>query len=131
MICLGGEVHQSVRSLVTNYTKENTRPKRRFEEWTGDKLAEMLLAGLLRELDQQGSSSSAPNLPGRKNDSLKQKKPQIDNADLKHLTGVMKGVAKMLTSLKDITLNYSELSASTIYGYMDSTHFLGMNLKSG
>ena len=85
---------------------------------------------LLRELDQQASPPSQ-NLPGRKNDSLKQNKPNIDNSDLKHLTGVMKGLAKILTSLKDVTLNYSEISASSIYGYSDSTHFLGMNLKSG
>ncbi len=85
---------------------------------------------LLRELDQQ-SSSNPPNLPGRKNDTLKQKKPQIDYSDQVHLTGIMKGVARILTSIKDVTLNYSEVSASSIYGYTDSTHFLGMNLKSG
>ena len=84
---------------------------------------------LLRELDQQ-SMHPPPNLPGKKTDSLNPKKPQIDNADLKHLTGLMKGVARILTSVKDITVNYSELSASSIYGYTDSTHFLGMNLKS-
>lgn len=49
VICLGGEVHQSVRSLVTNFTKRETTRKVRFEEWTGDTLAEMMLGGLLRE----------------------------------------------------------------------------------
>ncbi len=49
VLCLGGEVHQSARSLVTNYTKQHTKPKRRYEEWTGDTLAEMLMSGLLRE----------------------------------------------------------------------------------
>jgi cell surface protein SprA len=85
---------------------------------------------LLRELDQQ-AKGPPPNLPGRKNDSLKQKlPPPPDNSDLKHLKGVMKGIAKILTSVKDITFNYSELSASSIYGYTDSTHFLGEDLKS-
>ena len=72
-----------------------------------------------------------PALPGKTNDSLKQKKPQPEYADTKHLTGVLKGLAKILTSVKDISINYSEISASSIYGYTDSTHFLGMNLKSG
>jgi cell surface protein SprA len=84
---------------------------------------------LLRELDQQSSSSTA-NLPGKKNDSLKQKNPQPDYGDQQHLQGFMKALAKIITSVKDVTVNYSEVSASTIYGYMDSTHFLGMDLKS-
>ncbi len=85
---------------------------------------------LLRELDQQAANAPPPNLPGKKNDSLKQKTPQIDMGEKYHLTGFMKGIAKILTSVKDISINYSEISASSIYGYMDSTHFLGMNLKS-
>ena len=87
---------------------------------------------LLRELDQQGSSPPPPasNLPGKKGDSLSQKKPPIDYSDLTHLTGIGKGLAKILTSVKDITINYSEISASSIYGYTDSTHFLGQDLKS-
>ena len=85
---------------------------------------------LLRELDQQ-ASPLPPNLPGRKNDSLKQKNQAVDYGDRKHLKGFAKGLFKILTSVKDVTFNYSELSASSIYGYMDSTHVLGMDLKSG
>jgi len=85
---------------------------------------------LLRELDQSSGKSPPNNLPGRKQDSLQQKKPVQDESDLTHLTGFMKGVARILTSLKDVSVNYSEVSASSIYGYMDSTQFLGMNLKS-
>src|SRR5450432_1858718 len=84
---------------------------------------------LLRELDQQGSSPT-PNLPGKKNDSLNQKNPQPDNSDQPHLKGIMKALAKIITSVKDVSINYSEISASTIYGYKDSTHVLGMDLKS-
>ncbi len=85
---------------------------------------------LLRELDQQ-SGPSPPGLPGKKNDSLSQKKPPpVENPDQKHLTGVMKGIARILTSVKDITINYSEQSASSIYGYTDTAHFLGQDLKS-
>jgi cell surface protein SprA len=84
---------------------------------------------LLRELDQQ-SSPPPPNLPGQKNDSLNRKNPQRDASDQKHLTGVMKAFAKILTSVKDITINFSEVSASTIYGYTDSSKFLGMDWKT-
>jgi cell surface protein SprA len=85
---------------------------------------------LLRDLDQGAANAPPPNLPGKKQDSLKPKKPPVDYSNSYHLTGVLKGLAKILTSVKDININYSELSASTIYGYMDSTHFLGMDLKS-
>ena len=60
---------------------------------------------LLRELDQQ-SSSNPPNLPGRKNDTLKQKRPVVDNSDQVHLKGIMKVIAKLLTSVKDINVQF-------------------------
>jgi cell surface protein SprA len=84
---------------------------------------------LLRELDQQ-AQPPPPNLPGKKTDSLNQKKAPVDYTDGKHLTGIMKGLAKILTSVKDVTVNFSEVSASSIYGYTDSSHFLGQDLKS-
>jgi hypothetical protein len=49
VLCIGGEIHESARSLVTAFTKKNTKPKVAFEEWNGDKIAEMLLTGVLRE----------------------------------------------------------------------------------
>ncbi len=39
-----------------------------------------------------------PTLPGKKNDSLNQKNPQPDNTDQAHLKGVMKALARILTS---------------------------------
>ena len=49
---------------------------------------------LLRELDQQ-AQPPPPNLPGKKTDSLKQKKAPVDYTDAKHLSGIMKGLAKI------------------------------------
>jgi hypothetical protein len=49
VLCLGGDVHESARSLVTQFTKKKTKGKITFEEWNGDKIAELLLTGLLRE----------------------------------------------------------------------------------
>ncbi len=49
VLCLGGDVHESARSLVTAFTKRHTKGKISFEEWNGDKIAELLLTGVLRE----------------------------------------------------------------------------------
>ncbi|HEY4336542.1 MAG TPA: cell surface protein SprA [Puia sp.] len=46
------------------------------------------------------------------------------------LTGVPKALAKLITSLKHITINYSDNSSSTIYGFLDSTRALGMDFRS-
>ncbi|MEI9996395.1 MAG: hypothetical protein WDM91_17490 [Rhizomicrobium sp.] len=49
VLCFGGDVHESARSLVTQFTKRHTKGKVSFEEWNGDKIAELLLTGVLRE----------------------------------------------------------------------------------
>lgn len=49
VICVGGEVKETVRDLLTGYTKRNTTEKLCFEEWNGDVLATHLLEGVLRE----------------------------------------------------------------------------------
>jgi cell surface protein SprA len=81
---------------------------------------------LLRGLDQP---------PGRTNarggaDTSRNKRPAAAPQPSSTLTGVPKVLAKLLTSLKHITLNYADNSGSTIYGFLDSTHVLGMNLHS-
>jgi hypothetical protein len=50
VICLvvGGIVQQAVRPLVTSFTKRRRRNVS-FQEWNGDRIAELLLAGPLRE----------------------------------------------------------------------------------
>jgi cell surface protein SprA len=81
---------------------------------------------LLKALDQ------APPRPGEaKNaqDSARNKK----ESDQKHayaLTGVPKAFARILTSLKHVTFNYSDNSSSVISGFLDSTKVLGMDLRS-
>jgi hypothetical protein len=49
VLCFGGDIHESARSLVTQFTKRHTKGKISFEEWNGDKIAELLLTGILRE----------------------------------------------------------------------------------
>jgi hypothetical protein len=51
VICLvvGGEIQEQVRAAVTGYINQNQTDRISFDEWNGDKLAEMLLSGVLRE----------------------------------------------------------------------------------
>lgn len=51
VICLvfGGDMQEQVRANVTGYIKKNTTRKISFDEWNGDKLAGLLLQGILRE----------------------------------------------------------------------------------
>jgi hypothetical protein len=48
-LCFGGDVQEQVRAHVSGYTRSNTTRKISFDEWNGDKLAELLLSGILRE----------------------------------------------------------------------------------
>lgn len=46
------------------------------------------------------------------------------------LSPAVKVVGRIFTAMKRISLNYSENSATTVYGYTDSTRNLGMNFRS-
>jgi hypothetical protein len=48
-LCFGGDVQEAVRPLVTGYTRKNTKRKISFDEWNGDRIADLLLQGILRE----------------------------------------------------------------------------------
>jgi len=83
---------------------------------------------LLKSLDQGAKTPPKSPLPpgkdtARNKGNLAQQKPPPT------LTGVPKGIARLLTSLKHINVNYSDNSSSMIYGFMDSTRALGMNLR--
>lgn len=51
VICLvfGGDMQEQVRSTVNGYIERNSSEKISFDEWNGDKLAGLLLQGILRE----------------------------------------------------------------------------------
>jgi hypothetical protein len=51
VICLvfGGDMQEQVRGAVNGYIKKNSTKKISFDEWNGDKLAGLLLQGILRE----------------------------------------------------------------------------------
>ncbi len=81
---------------------------------------------LLKGLDG-GQNRSQPN--GRQ-DTARGRRPAAPPPPASTLTGFPKAIAKILTSLKRITLNYSDNSSSAIYGFLDSTQVLGMDLRT-
>lgn len=48
-IVVGGIIQQAVQPLVTGYTKRHASTRVSFQQWNGDRIAELLLDGLLRE----------------------------------------------------------------------------------
>ncbi|MDP4214790.1 MAG: cell surface protein SprA [Bacteroidota bacterium] len=80
---------------------------------------------LLRPLDQ--APASARNQAGARNaqDSARRRQAERETHEL---SGVPRALAKMLTSLKHVTFNYADNSSSAIYGFLDSTRVLGMDL---
>lgn len=51
VICLafGGDVHEQVRAALTGYIDSNATERITFDEWNGDKIAGLILKGILRE----------------------------------------------------------------------------------
>ncbi len=51
VICLvfGGDMQEQVRDDVAGYTKQNSNERISFDEWNGDRLAGLLMQGILRE----------------------------------------------------------------------------------
>lgn len=51
VVCMvfGGDMQEQVRSAVAGYIQQNSTDKISFDEWNGDKLAGLLLEGVLRE----------------------------------------------------------------------------------
>lgn len=48
-ICLGGYVQEQVQDAIRGYIRENTSDRISFDEWNGDRIAGLLLQGVLRE----------------------------------------------------------------------------------
>ncbi|MBS1933158.1 MAG: cell surface protein SprA, partial [Bacteroidetes bacterium] len=81
-----------------------------------------------RNTQQKPAPQNQPNLAKNKTDSLNKKKK--DPNELPQLNPLVKFVGHLITSVKRISINYSENSSSMIYGYMDSTKLLGMDPKT-
>lgn len=48
-LCFGGDMQEQVRESVTGFIKKHSTEHISFEEWNGDKIAGLLLEGVLRE----------------------------------------------------------------------------------
>lgn len=48
-ICMGGEMLEPVRENWTSFVRKNTKSNMSFREWNGDRLANMLLGGVLKQ----------------------------------------------------------------------------------
>ncbi len=58
VICLGGEIHEGVREYVNGYIETHERDGLTIKIWNGDKLAALLLTGVLAENTLPDSSRS-------------------------------------------------------------------------
>ena len=87
---------------------------------------------LLRDLEQSPTSGKPPPVSNKKaTDTARNKKQAEEPEEHYQLKGMAKFLVRLITMLKDVNITYSENSSSSIFGYMDSTQILGMNLKSG
>ncbi|MGB8195343.1 MAG: cell surface protein SprA, partial [Chitinophagaceae bacterium] len=82
----------------------------------------------LRALDQDAPAQT-DTTKRKVTDSTKRRK-RDPNAPVE-LSGFVKAVGRVLTSVKRMSINYTENSTTTIYGYTDSTQLIGTNLRTG
>jgi cell surface protein SprA len=94
----------------------------------------------LRAIDMQPKNAAQSgqnknvqnNIPKNKSDTARNKSQQLKNPnELPEVNGILKVLGRIITSVKRVNINYSENSASTIYGYTDSTRAMGLDLKNG
>lgn len=86
-ICLtfGGAIDEQVRAEVTGYMTRNTTPKISFEEWNGDRLAQVILDGILRE----------ELLPASQRSHLRKAVAMVEDPDiaLDHFQSLLRAIA--------------------------------------
>jgi cell surface protein SprA len=80
----------------------------------------------LRALEDE----AVPGEPAANNTDSAGKKAIRDRNDAVRMGGALKFVGRLITSLKRMTITYSENASASIYGYTDSSRILGMNFKS-
>jgi cell surface protein SprA len=120
----------SLLALSLGNTLQNSQQKQISGEFDFGRLYSK--AKILRQLQFQPTltNSKKPNQTNNKTDSAKNKSQNIQQNTAQYNV-FLKVFVRLLTAVKHINISYSENSSSTIYGYTDSTNFMGVNLKNG
>ncbi len=84
----------------------------------------------LRAVEEDGVAAQPNQLSNAPDTTAKGRRKKRDPNEPLQLNGAVKFAGRLLTSLKRVSINYTESAGSTIYGYTDSTRVLGMNLNS-
>lgn len=90
----------------------------------------------LRALDWDAVSRPSALPPGfrRGMDTTADGRPRKlkrDPNQLPEINTALKVVGRIITSLKRVSINYSEIGTTNLAGYLDSTQFFGMNFRHG
>ncbi len=88
---------------------------------------------LLRALDWDAAAQAPPpQQPANKADTAKGKKAKVkrDPSEPLVLPGAVKFIGRFITSVKRVSVNYSETGSTNLAGYLDSTQAFGMNFRS-
>jgi cell surface protein SprA len=83
----------------------------------------------LRALEETAPAGNAAAQGAAPKDTASKKRKRDSNEPLVLGNGI-KAIGRILTSLKRISVNYTENATATVYGYTDSTRVIGMNFRS-
>lgn len=88
-LCFGGDIQEQVRPQVEGYIRQNSTPTLTFEEWNGDRLAQLIVKYFLRE----------DMLPEGTRPQLRKALALLDEpaASFEHYKILVKGIANTLS----------------------------------
>lgn len=86
-ICIGGDVQEQVRTSVEGFIKQHQKPNVTFEQWNGDKLAEVIQDKFLRE----------DLLPQEARSRLRKSLAMLDEPDVsyEHFAALIRSLSKV------------------------------------
>lgn len=85
----------------------------------------------LRALDWNAPKAPPkPQVPRNPSDTTKRKHVQRDPKELPELSTAVKVIGRIITSVKKVSIQYSEIGNTSLAGYTDSTRILGMDPRN-